>query len=756
MNLKSHFSIYGKSNMNLVIIVISIFIFHVNIHSVRAQQQCRGTETFDKLTGYTLRNAAQIPLFSSVGNTVTAECNNRCRASSDCPGFLINYENESCFRVDFNSLDLDRQRDVIPSTPTRINYFEKVCFDGVIDGKLAPACEKAWIYERVPGFELAGYDDRVEKAILTRKECQELCLRDKDLPCRSAEYDYTTFTCRLSKETRRSQPAAYRATTEDVDYLENQCSDVGSLGMCEYQEYPGQDLGFPDLQITARNKGECQQRCDETTAFVCRSLSYFPSTSSCRLSGDDNLSTGPTALGPRRGANYYQKAPCVDLSLVCTSTSMTITLNTEEGFEGKMFALKNPRGCKKRGTGETETRLTFLYEDPDNRCGVEREERGVFSNTIVIQNHPIIQQKGDRAIKLYCFFSAGEKTVTNSYDVIADTIRPGDDDVLADDTTATGIPTSIVNATAPEPSVILRIVDENGDDISGTRLGQALYIRIEIVGDTIFDIFARNLVAKSGLEDEEIKLLDDRGCPTDPVFPGLQKDPQTGALLGRFEAFKFRDTTVGNFEVNVQFCQDKCNPVTCGDGVFSYGKRKKRQTSESLFKTGRSSRMMYDPNLGQEVIVYNTPLRKQIFVDPGVTVNRFTADPDEINTAGGGTSGPGIFVKGEFEEGDVVCTTWTMVIIAIGCVIFLVASILVVCVLCIHSHRKRKGQEETYEHTSSRFSTATPSYGRPSTPQSPIYHTQSHLNHRSCLNTADYARHSSEQTLKSLRTSLRD
>ena len=38
--------------------------------------------------------------------------------------------------MDFNSLDLDRQRDVIPSTPTRINYFEKVCFDGVIDGKL--------------------------------------------------------------------------------------------------------------------------------------------------------------------------------------------------------------------------------------------------------------------------------------------------------------------------------------------------------------------------------------------------------------------------------------------------------------------------------------------------------------------------------------------------------------------------------------------------------------------------------------------
>ena len=64
---------------------------------------------------------------------------------------------------------------------------------------VGPACEKAWIYERVPGFELAGYDDRIEKNILTRKECQELCLAEKSLPCRSAEYEYKTYTCRISQ-----------------------------------------------------------------------------------------------------------------------------------------------------------------------------------------------------------------------------------------------------------------------------------------------------------------------------------------------------------------------------------------------------------------------------------------------------------------------------------------------------------------------------------------------------------------------------
>merc|ERR1712029_821913 len=252
---------------------------------------------------------------------------------------------------------------------------------------------------------------------------------------------------------------------------------------------------------------------------------------------------------------------------------------------------------------------------------------GVYSSTIMIQQHPIIQQRGDRAIKLYCFFEAGEKTVTNSYDVIADTIRPEEEEItFGDGTTVTGIPTSIVNATAPSPSVILRIVDENGNDISGTRLGQALFIRIELDGDSIFDIFARNLVAKSGLDEEEIVLLDDRGCPSDPVFPGLEKDNDTGALLGKFEAFKFSDTTVVNFEVNVQFCQEKCNPVDCGNGVQSYGKRKKRQADHAniLYRIN-PDKIIYDPNLQQDVLLNETPLRKQIFVDPGIRVNRFTA-----------------------------------------------------------------------------------------------------------------------------------
>ena len=48
------------------------------------------------------------------------------------------------------------------------------------------------------------------------------------------------------------------------------------------------------------------------TAFNCRSYSYTASSSTCRLSGDDTISTGPDSIAPAAGTIFYQKAPCVD------------------------------------------------------------------------------------------------------------------------------------------------------------------------------------------------------------------------------------------------------------------------------------------------------------------------------------------------------------------------------------------------------------------------------------------------------------
>ncbi|QQP49422.1 Putative LOC100908673 [Caligus rogercresseyi] len=101
------------------------------------------------------------------------------------------------------SCQLRDGRFLLSTTLERINYFEKTCLQG-------PGCEKAWLFERVPGYELVGFDDVVLKDIPSRVDCQDSCLNQVELPCRSAIYDYSLQICRLSKNTRRTQPTAYR------------------------------------------------------------------------------------------------------------------------------------------------------------------------------------------------------------------------------------------------------------------------------------------------------------------------------------------------------------------------------------------------------------------------------------------------------------------------------------------------------------------------------------------------------------------
>ena len=102
--------------------------------------------------------------------------------------------------------------------------------------------------------------------------------------------------------------------------------------------------------------------------------------------------------------------------------------------------------------------------------------------------------------------------------------------------------------------------------------------------------------------------------------------------------------------------------VDCGGGVLSYGRKKRSADGNQLPRQSRqlsplpddlADKLTYDPNLHQDVIVYDTPLRKQIFVDPGIKVNRFT-DPTggEVATGRGFTDENGgqlmNFLKGFF------------------------------------------------------------------------------------------------------------
>ena len=103
------------------------------------------------------------------------------------------------------------------------SYFEKICLRGDISG----CRDKAWSFERVIGMQLEGYDDRVIANVPSRRDCEELCLRERGFKCRSASYNTISLECSLSPETRRTKPNAFRSST-NVEYLENQCIKPGT------------------------------------------------------------------------------------------------------------------------------------------------------------------------------------------------------------------------------------------------------------------------------------------------------------------------------------------------------------------------------------------------------------------------------------------------------------------------------------------------------------------------------------------------
>lgn len=640
------FDIISKHAKNLRWFIIGGFILLFR-SSCLVRGQCEGgTLTFEKITGKAIRGSSHSVMYDGNGRdeSITSLCSNKCRITPDCAAFLINYGRRTCYQMTSNS---EGRRELLSSTQDATNYFEKICLK-------AKGCKREWIFERVIGRELAGFDDRVIGQVSSRIKCEEFCLKEVSFPCRSGEYDYVLQQCRLSSEDRRSQPSSFRPSIGDVDYFENQCVSHSASG-CEYNQYPDVDLGLADLERTSFSPDQCQTLCDTTETFVCRSFTFQPSTALCWLSGDDTLSAGSKALKAKPGTFYYQRSNCLDLKLTCSPESMVLTLTTLEPFTGRIFAKNRPRSCEIFGNGQTVNHF-ILSLDPAE-CGAVNEGKGRHVNTVVIQHHPVIQRKGDRIIKLLCIFETLNHTVSNSYNVI-----------ISDDGTATGI----VNATAPSPQIRLRITDRNGLDINGARVGEELYLRIEIDDDSVFGIFARDLIATSGKTDEFITLIDSRGCPTDTnIFPPLERVPGTRALQGRFDAFKFPDDVVVRFRVSIHFCLDECEPVSCSEGVSSFGKRKKRQIVSSTTP-----------------VLNDYPLQREIIVE-GITVTRITESPNSDD---------------ESSNKEKVCTTKTIMVVAIIAAISVQIGILAVCVTCIVLNRRTVDKEETMSPSQSRLS----------------------------------------------------
>lgn len=102
---------------------------------------------------------------------------------------------------------------------------------------LEKGCKRSWTFEKIKGATLVGNDTKTLPNNVSLTECQQYCLNETDFQCKSAKFkikfDYTADQnndtvglCILSNTDRHLMPTAYRVSTSDDYYLENQCSEL--------------------------------------------------------------------------------------------------------------------------------------------------------------------------------------------------------------------------------------------------------------------------------------------------------------------------------------------------------------------------------------------------------------------------------------------------------------------------------------------------------------------------------------------------
>ena len=66
-------------------------------------------------------------------------------------------------------------------------------------------------------------------------------------------------------------------------------------------------------------------------------------------------------------------------------------------------------------------------------------------------------------------------------------------------------------------------------------------------------------------------------CSIDPyIFANFESNDGGKSVSAKFRAFKFPDTNYVLFVGTVNVCIKSCLPVNCGEGIFGYGKRRRR------------------------------------------------------------------------------------------------------------------------------------------------------------------------------------
>ncbi|KAL3269282.1 hypothetical protein HHI36_008358 [Cryptolaemus montrouzieri] len=624
---------------------------------------------FEKIIGFKpLDNNAALLLLRDTTHPITISCIQKCHENKICESFVLNYKEHTCYWFK-KSVDTNEELKLIADDS--VAWFTKVCFRGKnCNGQL-------WLFERIPGALLIGNDTKTLPNKVTRNECQESCLLNKNFECKSAKfkiiansYDIKSNTkgrCTLSNADRHLLPNSFRIARDDEEYFENQCSAenevISKNTFCSYEEYGDVILQHVDIIYEEKTKTECETLCNNLKEFHCRGFSLRPTPTtkySCLLHSEDVKIYGPRSLVELKNAFYYEKARCLNITVTCTEEYLTVTYLPEINFLGRMYmqGYSDHPECHVNGQGFN--KLNLKLHLTSSQCGIIEaigpNSRKLLSASLIIQYNKFIQTQGDRLIKIGCIFGNDSKLVVGT-----------GVNVTPENTEGSSLINSTSSSNGENNLVQMKILDHyTGREISDTQIGQELDLIIESSSKENYDIVANHLVAMTANGEESILLIDDRGCPVDlNVFPALEKlknESQT-TLIGTFQAFKFSSSHAVRFSVIVQFCPVQCPKLDC-EGFY----RQKR--AEIQYPNGTKILKLNHSefeNINSQF--YKRPLEIMVIVRNQLAPDRLTFGDNKVLVAGYNYETNEVCVDYSLLMGLVISWVLIQVIFAIACII---------------------------------------------------------------------------------------
>ncbi|KAL1469352.1 hypothetical protein MTO96_005049 [Rhipicephalus appendiculatus] len=186
-------------------------------------------------------------------------------------------------------------------------HYNEVCLSS---SKVITECSsRLYVFDRSPGYRMDGVGDK-EVYSSNRTECEDKCLSEVSLVCRSATYDRAAQLCRLSPETRYMNPKGFKPDS-NAEYMENLC--LPSSQLCTTTAFileAGKELdgAFEREVVSTRDLQECSNYCTRSLSdrgYFCRSFLFDDKARTCTLYDEDPSGLRRRQRGPQAAQEQH-------------------------------------------------------------------------------------------------------------------------------------------------------------------------------------------------------------------------------------------------------------------------------------------------------------------------------------------------------------------------------------------------------------------------------------------------------------------